>query len=343
MSRFIDEKGKKHGSLKVIEYDKEKQKWLCKCDCGNTIYVRGTWLRNGSYTSCGCRIHQNNARKHEDITNQKFGLLTAIRFDKGKGWLCKCDCGNEIYTNKTVLKNGHTKSCGCTQNRRYEKFYQNDERFAKIRLIYFGMKQRCYNENNTTYKWYGGKGIRICDEWLGDYEGLINFYNWAINNGYEKGLVIDRIDSNKNYCPSNCRWVTQEQNASFISKYNKQIETSLEKTIQKKNKKRNNKLVKFFKKNLLKKIKKFITRKKKKEQQFYCRKPNYCLLHNKDYSQQYLFKSQKTVAIFLDLTPNAVGYRIRKKDGVLTDEWRLEKLNKETFNEIKSKGIEVIK
>ena len=87
---------------------------------------------------------------------------------------------------------------------------------TRLYRIHHNMKQRCYNPNNTKWDNYGGKGIKVCDEWLEyDHEnkiniGLINFYNWAINNGYDNTLSIDRIDPNGNYEPSNCRWVDQK-------------------------------------------------------------------------------------------------------------------------------------
>lgn len=86
---------------------------------------------------------------------------------------------------------------------------------SKTRLysIFSGMKQRCYNPNAQNYKWYGGRGVTICDEWMGQ-GGLHRFIEWALNNGYEEHLTIDRIDSQRAYSPDNCRWITQSMNSS---------------------------------------------------------------------------------------------------------------------------------
>lgn len=70
------------------------------------------------------------------------------------------------------------------------------------------MKQRCYNQKSPEYKWYGGKGIAVCDEWLHDFKA---FYNWAITNGYADDLTIDRKDNSKGYSPDNCRWATNKE------------------------------------------------------------------------------------------------------------------------------------
>ena len=85
---------------------------------------------------------------------------------------------------------------------------------SKTRLynIYSGMKQRCYNHNNQHYQWYGGKGITICNEWLGD-NGLQNFFEWSLSHGYNENLTIDRLDSSKGYSPDNCQWITSSVNS----------------------------------------------------------------------------------------------------------------------------------
>ena len=93
------------------------------------------------------------------------------------------------------------------KNKMQNKTYQ------RIRKTLNGMRARCYNQHNNRYKNYGARGIKVCSGWMGK-EGILNFYNWAINNGYKEGLTIDRINNDGNYEPNNCRWITPKEQSN---------------------------------------------------------------------------------------------------------------------------------
>lgn len=148
------------------------------------------------------------------LVGQKFGKLTVLSINKRKKvyCICKCDCGKITQTRKDSLLNGHTKSCGCLQKDTAKKL-KTKHNLVKTRIyhIWINMKRRCVSTN----KYYGGRGIKICDEWLSDF---MNFYNWAMANGYSDKLTIDRIDVNGNYEPSNCRWITMKKQSNNTRK-----------------------------------------------------------------------------------------------------------------------------
>lgn len=153
-------------------------------------------------------------RKLYDMTGMRFGRYTVIKRAGSKTtgestWLCQCDCGNIHIVRGSRLRNGSSTSCGC-----YANEIASTHKMSKTRLhkIWSGMKQRCYNQKNKKYKNYGNRGIIVCDEWLNSFE---MFRDWALSHGYADNLTIDRIKTNGNYEPSNCRWAdmkTQENN-----------------------------------------------------------------------------------------------------------------------------------
>ena len=95
-----------------------------------------------------------------------------------------------------------------------DKIITHGKTGTRLYTIWCKVKQRCYNKSHTAYKNYCGRGISICDEWLQENTGFMNFYNWAVSNGYSCNLTLDRIDNNKNYCPSNCRWATAKEQSN---------------------------------------------------------------------------------------------------------------------------------
>lgn len=154
----------------------------------------------------------------KDLTGRRFGRLTVESFaymGKYPYWHCKCDCGNEKDIIGQSLTSGNTQSCGClakerlAENRRAVRKYQgkyDSSGHSRIYRIWRLMKARCANPKLEDYPRYGGRGIKVCDEWV-DFQA---FHDWAVSNGYSDDLSIDRIDPDKNYCPENCRWVDSE-------------------------------------------------------------------------------------------------------------------------------------
>ena len=123
---------------------------------------------------------------------------------------CRCVCGAEKVVGLRAIVSGNTKSCGCKWGRKkYLEIQKTTKEYQHIRATWQGIMRRCFNSNSKDYKFYGGRGIGVHPDWV---DGFINFYKWAIPNGYDKKLQIDRIDNDGDYSPDNCRWVTRKQN-----------------------------------------------------------------------------------------------------------------------------------
>ena len=156
-----------------------------------------------------------------DLTGKKFGKLLVIkRVENDKysnlNWECLCDCGNRKIIRGAHLRDGLTKSCGCynyEQSTAFGKKWGGNNKthgMKRTRLYYLwsNMKARCYNPKADSFKYYGGKGIKVCEEWK---KNFVEFYKWSIENGYRDDLTIDRINNNKNYSPDNCKWATMKE------------------------------------------------------------------------------------------------------------------------------------
>jgi len=151
---------------------------------------------------------------HDNLLNKVFGRLTVIEFDdwypklKQSRWKCLCTCGNEAIVLGNNLKRGIAKSCGCLQKEKAsEANIVHGGRGTPLYALWKGMRQRCNDKENKSY---GGRGIKICKSW----NDFALFREWAVLSGYKPGLSIDRINPNKNYCPSNCQWLTRGENAA---------------------------------------------------------------------------------------------------------------------------------
>ena len=156
--------------------------------------------------------------KFNDLTGKKYGRLTVIELDhRNKDskayWKSKCECGNIVITRGDCLLSGNTKSCGClskelSTKRLIRALTKHGDSGTRLYRTWKNMKDRCSAFDKDRGKRYADIGIVVCKEW----EDFETFKYWAINNGYKSNLTIDRKDVKGNYCPSNCRWITiQEQ------------------------------------------------------------------------------------------------------------------------------------
>ena len=154
------------------------------------------------------------------VEGQKIGKLTVLHRTGKKGkhfpalWECQCECGRKIVRYAITLRKDRLHACDSCRSKITAKKYDNDSikgtKYNSLYNSYNNMHARCENSLRPDYKWYGGEAKKVCDEWSRK-DGYSNFKKWAIENGYKKGLTLDRIDFNGNYEPSNCRWVTMQE------------------------------------------------------------------------------------------------------------------------------------
>ena len=212
MGKFENLAGQRFGKLLVIERAPNRGRntaWLCKCDCGESKVVPAYRLKSGRTASCGCVN-----RMACDLTGRRFGRLTVISragSDKQGNamWLCRCDCGTEKVVCGYHLRSGVIRSCGCLMREAASQRVRTHG-MCETRLygVWRAMKRRCYSKKCPQFKNYGGRGISVCPEWKDDFH---SFAIWAKSHGYDENApygacTLDRIDPDKDYEPSNCRF-----------------------------------------------------------------------------------------------------------------------------------------
>ena len=210
-NRLVALVGKQFKTLTVLSRADNKGShayWNCKCSCGELVVMRGSHLTKGIGGCSSCRY------KGEVLTGKVFGSYTVLKHSASNRnkVLCQCSCGTEQEVFIGNLRKGHSKGCktcatvvhGMTGTRLYR--------------IWHNMRDRCYNPKHVFYKYYGGCGVEVCQEWR---ESSQAFISWALKNGYTDTLTISRFGDLGNYEPTNCSWETLEEQGRIRAEKNK--------------------------------------------------------------------------------------------------------------------------
>ena len=224
VTRPTDLTGRAFGRLmaeaRIASSANGKTMWRCRCSCGQVVEVLANSLVSGRTRSCGCFrrecVAEVGAGRIINLTGRRFGRLLVS--ERGDGlsteearWRCRCDCGRITEVRSSTLRHGTTRSCGCLARE-----------LARARAVVHGasttpeyeawhsMKQRCTNPNHAAWANYGGRGIRVCDEWLDSFEAFLVH----VGPKPHPRLTFDRINNDGNYEPGNVRWATWSQQNS---------------------------------------------------------------------------------------------------------------------------------
>lgn len=145
-----------------------------------------------------------------DLVGKRFGMLTVVKRFRVRQWECKCDCGATSYPYTGALVRGATQSCGCNRDKAFGDSvsthgHSRSNQQTPAYCCWHNMMTRCTNPNYKQWQDYGGRGIEVCKRWR-------RFENFLADMGEPPlGLTLDRIDNDKGYSKSNCRWATRTE------------------------------------------------------------------------------------------------------------------------------------
>ena len=215
--------GKEINGWRVLGYEVGRGIMVECVDCGRVTFHKALPVLEGRCPKCTCKVNQKKYSGQEWLGN-RYGRLVVIGVEDRREndghirsyFKCQCDCGNVSYHRPIHLINGDVLCCGedCKYKNETIKTANGESKDPLYRKRN-GMIQRCYNPNSPNYEVYGGRGIKVCDEWK---DNCFAFRDWSLANGWKEGLTIDRIDPDGNYCPENCRYITLEENSARARK-----------------------------------------------------------------------------------------------------------------------------